>query len=378
MVATVPFELNLPGEPLGHMHVMAAANLQMAPWGVAIGGDLDETFVGVSRLRMGLIGLAIIALVVTSGVTLVGARLLVAPVQRLTDAAQRIAAGDLRMPLHAAEGGEIGAMATALEHMRRQLLDNIDDLAQLNTTLETRVATRTEELGQQRALAQQLLHRAIAAQEEERARLAHELHDEIGQMLTAVQLSLDRLGKALPAESDVARERLGQVRSLTTQTLSDLRRVIADLRPGILDQLGLAPALDWVGEHTLRPLGLSVTVETQIAQKRLPPAVETILFRIAQEAMHNVARHSGANHLQVSLISTEHDVHLTLVDDGRGFSPSDIAAPFDHGRGLGLAGMHERASLVGGRLEIKSAPGRGTTIHVIIPLPASSEEGLKT
>ena len=254
------------------------------------------------------------------------------------------------------------------------LLANIEQLASWNEALEARVAERTEELRQQQALIQQLLHRAITAQEDERARLARELHDEIGQTLTAVQLSLDRLARTLPTDDPGPRERLDRARTLTEQALTDLRRMIAALRPGVLDQLGLLPALGWVADHTLRPLGVIVTIASSGLQERLPAEIETILFRIAQEAMSNVARHSGASHLSIHLAREDDQATMVLTDDGRGFDPAAVTAAPDQSHGLGLAGMQERASLAGGQVTVESVPGRGTTVRVVMPLSTTVEE----
>jgi signal transduction histidine kinase len=265
-------------------------------------------------------------------------------------------------------------MATALENMRRQLLANIETLADWNQTLEARVTEQTEELRRQQTLTQQLLYRAITAQEEERARLSRELHDGVGQMLTAIELSLDRLSKALPAMPSNAHERLERARGLIEQTLADLRGIIAALRPGVLDQLGLAPALDWVGEHTLRPLGITVSIETSDQPERLPDEIETILFRIAQEAMSNVGRHSQAKHLAIHVLHQDSQIVMTLTDDGRGCDVSASLFNQDFSRGLGLAGMQERASLAGGQVTIASVPGQGTTVRVQMPLPKLNPE----
>jgi signal transduction histidine kinase len=373
VVATVPNELEWAGEPPGHPHVMAFVQLELAPWGVAVGGDVDETFAGLRRLRFGLALLAVIALAGTWTATLVGTRVLVRPVQRLTGSAQRIAGGDLQTPLEAPEGGEIGDMARALERMRTLLLDNIHELANWNETLEARVAERTEKLAQQQALTQQLLRRAITAQEEERARLSRELHDDIGQTLTAVRLSLDRLAKTPLAAEGHSRDRLDRARELIESTLSDLRHLIVALRPGVLDQLGLVAALGWVADHTLRPLGLSVTIEAETLRRRLPPEIEIILFRIAQEAMSNVARHSGAHHLHIGLAQENGTASMTLSDDGRGFDIATVTAVPDPMRGLGLAGMQERASLAGGTVNVSSSRGQGTTVQVTVPIPGPEE-----
>ncbi len=369
VVDTVPFELDLPDEAEGHPHVMAFAPLRMAPWGVAVGGDEDETFAGVYRLRMGLALLGVVALAGTWVATLLGTRLMVQPVERLKEAAKRIADQDLDTPLHAPEGGEIGEMAAALERMRQLLLANIQELSEWNETLEARIAERTEELRQQQALIQQLLRRAIAGQEEERARLSRELHDEIGQTLTAVQLGLDRMSRILPADDAGVEERLRGTRELTERALADLRRVITDLRPGVLDQLGLVPALSWVADHTLRPLDMAVTIEADGLEQRLPAEIETILFRIAQEAMSNVARHSGASRLRIELVHTDGKVTMTLVDNGRGFDSSAMTSDADPWGRLGLAGMQERASLAGGETTVETALGRGTIVRVTVPVP---------
>ncbi len=189
LVETVPFEIEVPEEEIGELHVMAFVPLRRAPWGVAIGGDVAETFAGVSRLRRGLIILGILAFASIWVATLVGMRQVLAPLRDLTLAAQRIAQGELQVPLQRSSSGEIGALATALEHMRRELLNNITKLAEWNGMLETRVREQTESLRQQQSLTRQLLRQVITAQEEERARLSRELHDEIGQTLTAVELA---------------------------------------------------------------------------------------------------------------------------------------------------------------------------------------------
>ena len=150
--------------------------------------------------------------------------------------------------------------------------------------------------------------------------------------------------------------------------------MITALRPGVLVQLGLVPALGWVADHTLRPLGLHVTIEAGNLQRRLPDEIETILFRIAQEAMSNVARHSEATLLTVRLAQTEGHVTMTLRDNGHGFDLSAITAVPEQERGLGLAGMRERASLAGGQVIVQSEPGQGTTVQVIVPLSSVAKE----
>ncbi|HBY97693.1 MAG TPA: hypothetical protein DEP84_27755, partial [Chloroflexi bacterium] len=287
------------------------------------------------------------SLLLFGGALLLGAALLgvtmersvVQPLSQLTQAIRDFDRGDLARRVQINISDEIGELARAFNHMaggvgekvqlEQQLRQRTVELERLYTALQEKEAMRA-----------QLLKQIITAQEEERARLSRELHDEIGQMLTAVQLSLDRLAKTLSTADAAARERLDRARTLTEQTLADLRRVIAALRPGVLDQLGLVPALGWVADHTLRPLGLQVNIETNGLQGRLPGEIETILFRIAQEAMSNVARHSKASRLTIYLVQTDGQVTMSLRDDGVGFDPASVAtAGLDQSRGLGLAGM---------------------------------------
>lgn len=374
-VEEVPFELeSVDDEPAGHTHLMAFAPLTNAPWGVAVGGDADETFAGVRNLRLGLALLGGVTLLSVWAATLIGTRRLVLPVRGLTTAAERIVIGDLYTPLQAPEGGEIGALATALERMRRQLLGNIEELSAWNETLETRVAVRTGELRQQEALARRLLRRSISVQEEERARLSLELHDELGQFLTAIQIGLDLCGRSLSADDPVTQHRLERVQSLTAQALTELRRMINALRPGVLDRLGLVPALEWVADHMLRPHDLTVDIDASDVSERLPEEIETILFRIAQETMNNIVRHSEASQVQIRLQRTDEQATMTVRDNGKGFDVAAITTEQEEDRGLGLAGMQERAARAGGGVHIDSEIGQGTAVVVMLPLPRSVDQ----
>ncbi len=374
VVEIVEFELDLHNEPEGHLHVMAVAPLQTVPWGVGLGGDVDtETFAAVYALRRSLIILGITAFIAIWTATLLGARRLVRPMQELTEQARQIAAGDLAVNLTTTKGGEIGEMAAALEDMRCQLLANIEALSELNETLEMRVETQTHDLRHQKLLTEALLGQVITAQESERKRLSYELHDEIGQMLTAVELSLHLLDNVIAPDDVHARQRLQRSERLTRQTVTELRRIIAALRPGVLDQLGLIPALDWLAENMMRPVGIEVTITENEFDGRLPLETETILFRISQEAMNNVVRHGQAAHFWIDLVYGDGRVTLILRDDGRGF---DLSRFKDDNRRdkLGLAGIRERAALAGGDVTIETTPGQGTTICVIIPVLELQEE----
>jgi signal transduction histidine kinase len=285
--------------------------------------------------------------------------------------ATRIAGGDLTVPLEAGAGGEIGEMGEALEQMRQRLLQTIQSLEDLRATLEARVQERTEALRQQEDQVRRLLHQVITAQEEERARIAYELHDEVGQLLTAIRFSMDGLSAA--AVEGEAAPQITRVRELIDKAMADLRRLISGLRPGVIDQLGLLPALREVSEQVLTPLDIAVTISGP-AGGRLPGEVEVVLFRIAQEAMHNIARHSGATQVDLSVARSGGHITMRIRDNGHGFDPAAVGPEDGSGRGLGLVGMRERAALLGGSIRIDSAPGQGTSIEAEFPVQRAGDQ----
>lgn len=368
VIEAVPFEFDWEDEERGEMHVMAFAPLENTSWGIAVGGDYDETFAGVRRMRTGLALLGATSLLSVWLFTLLGTRRLLRPVKEMTSAAQSIATGELNTPLRLTRKGEIGALANALEDMRRQLLGNIQELSIWNQTLESRVAEKTAHLQQQQSIMKRLLQHVMTVQEEERARIARELHDEIGGMLTAIELNLDRLAMDEEVTNENSKVRIGQIRELAEHAMHNLRRVITAMRPGVLDELGLIPALGWIIDRTLRPLGIQASLAVEGFERRLPGEIETTLFRIAQEAINNTARHSQAEHFSLHLVEEEDKIRMTLMDDGKGWDYARLNQQPDRGLKLGLAGMQERASLLGGRVNFDSLEGKGMIIRVMIPL----------
>ncbi len=224
------------------------------------------------------------------------------------------------------------------------------------------------ELQRREALRGQLLHRAITAQEEERRRIARELHDETGQVLTALAVGLGGIEEALTADPALAKAEVGQLKELSMRALTELRQLVADLRPTLLDDLGLVPALRWYAKHYRDSLPTEVSVEVGGERRRLPSDIEIVLFRIAQEALSNVARHAVAEHATIRLDYAPDWVLLTAEDDGKGFEPEQVLGPEATRRGWGLVGIHERVTLAGGSFDLQSQPGVGTTLTVRIPL----------
>jgi signal transduction histidine kinase len=225
-----------------------------------------------------------------------------------------------------------------------------------------------ESLGSRAAIAVDLservsrdsVRRVVEAQELERARLARELHDETGQALTSILLGLKPLERT--AESAEARTALESVRELVISTLQDVRRLAVELRPSALDDFGLVPAVERLTETFREQSGLRVDLETQLGEERLPSEAETTLYRVIQEALTNVVKHSAAKRVSILLQRKNSAVVAVVEDDGAGFDPSDTRAD-----AIGLSGMRERVSLAGGRLQVESSPGAGTTVVAEVP-----------
>jgi signal transduction histidine kinase len=206
----------------------------------------------------------------------------------------------------------------------------------------------------------------ISAQEEERKRIARELHDETGQALTSLLVSLRLIERAESMQE--AREMTSNMREVISQALDRVKEMALELRPSVLDDLGLVPALANFVHSSPERLGLDVDfVTSDLNGERLPLEVETTLYRIAQEALVNVARHANADHVTVHLKRRQGSIVLVVEDDGMGFDPQEVLASAPKNKRLGLYGMEERASLLGGRLTVESQPGAGTVISVEIP-----------
>jgi signal transduction histidine kinase len=212
------------------------------------------------------------------------------------------------------------------------------------------------------------LRRAVQAQELERARLARELHDETGQALASILLGLGHLEEAV--DTDEARRAAADLRDLVVRTLQDVRRLAVELRPSALDDFGLVPAVERLAATVAEQSGPTVDVEAHLGEARLSREAETVLYRIVQEALTNVVKHSSADRVSITLVQKAQTAVLVVEDDGHGFEPA--ATPTD---ALGLVGMRERVALVGGRLTVESTPGGGTTLVAEVPVAAGERPG---
>jgi signal transduction histidine kinase len=222
---------------------------------------------------------------------------------------------------------------------------------------------------EQRVGLQRLSVRLLRAQEEERARLSRELHDEIGQALTAMSINLAEIGKRLPAElAPSIEERLAETNALVKQTSQRISALALDLRPTLLDDLGLIPATRWYVSRYSERAGIDVQMEVVDLEERLDPEVETTLYRVVQEALTNVARHADATEVRLRLEGKSGSATALIEDNGRGFEAPELIEGV-LGRGAGLVGMQERVALLGGSVTIESGRGEGTRLSVEVPLP---------
>lgn len=247
------------------------------------------------------------------------------------------------------------------------------ELAELNRSLADQVKKRTQDLEAQitvrqaaerraednAARLQALSNRLLTVQEEERRAIARELHDQVGQLLTGLRFRLEA------SRSDPAA--LGEALSVTDELLRTVRELTLQLRPRMLDDLGLRPALEWHVDRFRTQTGIAVELDIALPAARLPSVLETTVYRIVQEALTNVARHSGARAAVVTVAADDHALHLEISDRGCGFDP---AAALARNNSLGLAGLAERIHLAGGALELFSQAGQGTRIHAEFPLTA--------
>jgi signal transduction histidine kinase len=228
----------------------------------------------------------------------------------------------------------------------------------LAETFASRAAVAVD---QGRRIQRDALRRVVQAQEEERRRLARELHDETGQALASILLGL----KSLEETEDVAQleESVAALRERVVQTLQDVRRLAVELRPAALDDFGLQPALERLLSGFADRTGMKVELEARLGDDRLPEEVETVLYRTVQEALTNIVKHADAKRVSVVVTRKPGAVGAVVEDDGRGFDPAQ-----ETDGGIGLIGMHERIALLDGSLTIESAPGKGTTLAVEVPM----------
>jgi two-component system, NarL family, sensor histidine kinase UhpB len=350
---TLPEEDTMRKWPL--LYQILAVNSAIVFIGAAAGTTITRTLAQQSSIAL-TVSFASLGLLLSIAANYVLLRLALRPLLVLQTVSELVAEGDLTIRAEETRGGE----------------PNLARLAHTFNTMLDRLEEDTLALEHSRQLTEQLTQQVLSAQEEERRRIARELHDETAQSLATLGIYIDTvLSTEAEHMTPGLQNGLRRVREVVDRTLGGVRTIIADLRPSLLDDLGLAAALRWQAQHRLEDAGIRVDLQIRGEGRRLSPQVETALYRILQEAITNILKYAEASYVEIDLDLSQIDlVTARIEDNGRGFDSTTLG-PTAHGQGVGIFGMQERANLVGGTLQIDSAPGEGTEVRVSIPFNLS-------
>jgi len=261
----------------------------------------------------------------------------------------------------------IGAAVFVIRFLRAFQVETDEKIAQLQQE-------RLNESQQRESMRGELFRRIVAAQEAERQRIARDLHDETGQSLTALGLGLRGLSGKLPPRNKEAHSTLHKLEILTTDSLRELQRLITDLRPSHLDDLGLPAAVRWYASRIQENSSIAIRVDTTGEEHELNEAAKITVFRIIQECLNNIIKHSQATHVNIHLGYGDRNVRIHVRDNGIGFDIDQVQMARTERPSLGLAGMEERAALLGGSLYVQSSPGYGAEIEAVIPYQYEMKE----
>lgn len=350
--------------------------------------------------------ISLVGVMAVIGIIILATRQIVGPLTEITGAALEIKKGNYLVGLQHTSQDEIGVLSDAFRDMSQQVEKRTlelqgshdrlqkeigerrqaeEEISRLNARLEQRVMQRTEELlnanrqcqlvvaaqketeEELRSSHEQLrnLSRHLqAVREEERTVIAREIHDELGQSLTALKMDVSWLGGKLPDGSDSLKEKTTLMLKYIDETIRTVQRISAELRPGILDDLGLMAAIEWQAQEFQKRTGISCEVSSSFDCDTLDRCRSTALFRIVQEALTNICRHAEATMARVSLEDSANTLVITVTDNGKGISESRISDP----NSLGLIGMRERVLLFGGGVKIARRAEGGTSVSMTIPL----------
>jgi signal transduction histidine kinase len=333
---------------------IAFSHVNPIGWTVVVGIPLDVLYAPVrhSTRVLLLVGATTLGVALLLAL-LIGGRI-ARPIASLVKYAQIVGQGD---PVAMRPTGlrETDAVACSLHRASDSLHQSMADRAQAAAELHA-----SEER-------KQLLHHVVLAQEAERTRIARELHDSLGQYLTALQLGLSTIGRRCAADADATRE-LAELRDLTSEIGGEINRMAWELRPTALDDLGLETAITQYLEEWGERSRLRFDLQVNLGDRRLPQTVETTVYRALQEAITNVVRHANAERVAVILEATGQQLQLIVEDDGKGLPSLETEGGAQAPLRLGLLGIRERLALVDGILEVESSPGVGTTLFVRVPV----------
>ncbi len=349
---------------------LAFVPLNLAPWGVIVGQpekDILAPAVGLQReFTLFLVVFALTSVVFSVGMS----NNIAKPLRSLIVSTDKIASGDLSTPIGNVGSDEILKLSKSFDDMRKKLAKSLEWVKTQNMELESRVAERTQQIGESRQKVQHLLKKIISSQEDERRRVARDLHDTVLQDVLAFLIKLDVCKLRLDLVSVQQIDEMTEMREIAMKIVDNIHTVIKDLRPSILDDLGIVDATRWLLNKHLKENGINYYFDVDSpARRRFPPEIEITLFRIIQESIINIRRHAHAENVFVSVVTRESLIEISIEDDGDGFNVDElIRQPVESGKNLGIIGMKERASLLDGKLQIHSRPGEGTRVCVQVPL----------
>jgi signal transduction histidine kinase len=316
----------------------------------------------------------LLAIVVIIVLYFISNKMVFDPLDKIVDASDRLAKGDLTTEVNIKSTGEIKTLVDSFNSMVRDLEKVTVSLRKSRDELDLRVEQRTAALEKANIELRQIPSKLLAVLEEERRRLASELHDSIGQTLAAIKFRLEMVLKLMvEGDGTAASKHLEQFVPILQRSIEETRCIYMGLRPSMLDTHGLFATLEWQRRECM---GLypdrHIELETGIAEEEIPESLKISIFRIAQESLNNVAKHSSAEWVDISLSKSGDGIELVVSDDGVGMD-LDLIMQTRTGRSLGLTGMRERAELTGGKFTIESTLGEGTTIRVFWPIEAEDQ-----
>ncbi len=351
--------------------IIVLAPLLNAPWAVSMKEPEESVLTPSAQLKKDFLFLTVIALATAFLLALGMSRRIVKPIKTLIGAAQRIGRGDLTEPVVIQSKDELGTLARSFDETRVKLAASLRSIQQYNEDLEKRVFERTKLLEEKQLAIKTLLKKVITSQEDERKRIARELHDGSLQALSAVLMDI---GVCKLRPDLINKKKISAIYDNITGIINETNNLVQNLRPTVLDDLGLQASIVWILDRSLKDRGIKCHLNMyDFSDRQFPPDFQITLFRIVQEASTNIARHSEAKNVFVHMENNDRKFIMSIEDDGKGFDTKSALEDTMSGRGLGILGMKERATLLKGELTVCSAPEAGTMILLRIPLNPLSE-----
>lgn len=310
------------------------------------------------------IGLILFLVSVTAAISLFTGRSIVNSLLKLQEGTKAIIEGNWDYRIQVGKADEIDDLAQSFNKMSDHL--KISYAALEREILERRNAEQTVRKSEKQL--RLLSSKLLSAQEEERKRIARELHDSIGSSLSAIKYTLENTIKGIEHQESAAAEALEKLVSVTQHAIEESRRIMTDLRPSMLDDLGIVITCGWLCREFEKIYShIHIQKRITVEESEIPDQLKIVIFRIVQEGLNNIAKYSNAKHVSLALVNDKGMLQLTIEDDGKGFNPSEISRS-DQTGGLGLGSMKERAELTGGTFLIESAIGKGTKIQSTWPI----------